>query len=81
MSRSALKSIAASLRLAARPEGVTTEDVAIETGLSRSAARKILAGLESEGLLVSEEPARKGMPRGEYKKVWKTSSPPLTCGV
>jgi len=71
MSRSALKSIATAIRLAPRPEGVTTEDVSSETGLSRSAARKILAGLESEGLLVSEEPQRKGMPRGEYKKVWK----------
>ena len=71
MSRSALKSIALALRLAARPEGVTTEGVAIETGLSRSAARKILAGLETEGLLVSEEPARRGTARGEYKKVWK----------
>lgn len=71
MPRSALTSIAAAIRLAARPGGVTVRDLESATGLTRSQANKILLGLERELILAGDSPARAGASRGAWARTWR----------
>lgn len=65
--------VATAVRLAGRRRGVTAPELAEVTGCPPSTARRTLAVLARDGVLVAEVPERKGQRLGDWRNVYRTS--------
>jgi DNA-binding IclR family transcriptional regulator len=63
--------IATAVRLASRRRGVTAPELAEVTGSPASTARRTLALLARDGVLVAEVPERKGRRLGDWRTVYR----------
>jgi hypothetical protein len=63
--------VATALRLAGRPDGETAAQLAELARCHERSARRTLALLARDGILVAEVPERKGQRRGEWANVYR----------
>jgi predicted ArsR family transcriptional regulator len=63
--------VATAVRLAARRRGVTAPELAEATGSPASTARRTLALLARDGVLVVAVPERKGRRLGDWRNVYR----------
>jgi Fic family protein len=76
MMRAFRTTIVTAMRLASRRRGVTAPELAKATGCPASTARRTLALLARDGVLLVEVPERKGKQLGDWRNAYRMARVP-----